>query len=107
MFLFQERIDGIVQACEAFVQSGHFDADNIKSKAEQVLERYQQLSVSSCVLLYHKNILKCVLLIIILILRIFTFRCQNIMCQSVVSYKFINIINIYTSFCSLLKVVGV
>ena len=36
-----------MQACEAFVQSGHFDADNIKSKAEQVLERYTQLSVRS------------------------------------------------------------
>ena len=44
--LLQERIDGIVQACETFVQSGHFDADNIKSKADLVLERYTQLSVS-------------------------------------------------------------
>jgi len=76
--VFQERIDGIVQACEAFVQSGHFDADNIKSKAEQVLERYQQLSVSSCV----ENIVKDLLLII-------------------------NIININTRLCSPLKVIVV
>ena len=36
-----------MQACETFVQSGHFDADNIKSKADLVLERYTQLSVRS------------------------------------------------------------
>ena len=65
------------------MQSGHFDADNIKSKAEQVLERYQQLSVSSCV----ENIVKDLLLIVILIFRVYTFKGQNIMCQSVVSYN--------------------
>ncbi len=42
----QDRIDGIVKASENFVQAGHFDADTIKAKQEQVVHRYKTLTVS-------------------------------------------------------------
>lgn len=38
-----DRIDGITQAAEQFVSSGHFDADNIKAKQEQLQGRYSAL----------------------------------------------------------------
>ncbi|KOC66045.1 Spectrin alpha chain [Habropoda laboriosa] len=38
-----DRIDSIAQAAEQFVKSGHFDADNIKSKQEQLQARYAAL----------------------------------------------------------------
>ncbi|KAL6266576.1 hypothetical protein P5V15_003423 [Pogonomyrmex californicus] len=38
-----DRIDGIAQAAEQFVKSGHFDADNIKAKQEQLQGRYAAL----------------------------------------------------------------
>ena len=42
----QDRIDGIVKASENFCQAGHFDADTIKAKQEQVVHRYKTLTVS-------------------------------------------------------------
>ena len=42
----QDRIDGIVNASENFCQAGHFDADTIKVKQEQVVHRYKTLAVS-------------------------------------------------------------
>ena len=39
----QDRIDGITQAADQFVDAGHFDADNIKAKQQQLVERYQAL----------------------------------------------------------------
>ena len=41
----QDRIDGIVNAADNFCQSGHFDADTIKAKQEQVVHRYKTLTV--------------------------------------------------------------
>ncbi|XP_072752026.1 spectrin alpha chain [Anoplolepis gracilipes] len=38
-----DRIDSIAQAAEQFVTSGHFDADNIKAKQEQLQARYSAL----------------------------------------------------------------
>ncbi|KMQ97932.1 spectrin alpha chain [Lasius niger] len=38
-----DRIDGITQAAEQFITSGHFDADNIRSKQEQLQARYSAL----------------------------------------------------------------
>ncbi|KAK0179706.1 hypothetical protein PV327_005434 [Microctonus hyperodae] len=38
-----DRIDSITQAAEQFVTSGHFDADNIRSKQEQLQGRYSAL----------------------------------------------------------------
>ncbi|EZA49654.1 hypothetical protein DMN91_005852 [Ooceraea biroi] len=38
-----DRIDSITQAAEQFVKSGHFDADNIKTKQEQLQTRYAAL----------------------------------------------------------------
>lgn len=38
-----DRIDSITQAAEQFVKSGHFDADNIKAKQEQLQGRYAAL----------------------------------------------------------------
>ncbi|KAH0952782.1 hypothetical protein HN011_011760 [Eciton burchellii] len=38
-----DRIDGITQAAEQFVKSGHFDADNIKTKQDQLQGRYSAL----------------------------------------------------------------
>ena len=42
----QDRIDGITSASENFCQAGHFDADSIKAKQEQVVHRYRSLTVS-------------------------------------------------------------
>ncbi|KAK3088368.1 hypothetical protein FSP39_018301 [Pinctada imbricata] len=39
----QDRIEGIVIQADQFVQSGHFDADNIKDKQNQVVQRYEAL----------------------------------------------------------------
>jgi len=39
----QDRIDGITQAADQFVDAGHFDADNIKQKQQQLMDRYQAL----------------------------------------------------------------
>lgn len=39
----QDRVDGIAQAAQQFVDSGHFDADSIKNKQQQLVERYQAL----------------------------------------------------------------
>jgi spectrin alpha len=39
----QDRIDGIAQAADQFVGSGHFDADNIKAKQVQLTERFNGL----------------------------------------------------------------
>ena len=39
----QDRVDGIVNAADQFMERGHFDADNIKAKQEIVLERYNNL----------------------------------------------------------------
>ncbi|KYQ58537.1 Spectrin alpha chain [Trachymyrmex zeteki] len=38
-----DRIDSIAQAAEQFVKSGHFDADNIKAKQDQLQTRYAAL----------------------------------------------------------------
>lgn len=38
-----DRIDSISQAAEQFVESGHFDADNIRAKQEQLQGRYSAL----------------------------------------------------------------
>ncbi|XP_011879275.1 PREDICTED: spectrin alpha chain isoform X1 [Vollenhovia emeryi] len=38
-----DRIDGITQAAEQFIKSGHFDADNIKTKQDQLQSRYGAL----------------------------------------------------------------
>lgn len=39
----QDRIDGIHVQAQAFVESSHFDADNIEKKNAQVLNRYKNL----------------------------------------------------------------
>jgi len=39
----QDRIDGITQAADEFVDKGHFDAENIKEKQKQLLDRYEAL----------------------------------------------------------------
>ncbi|XP_062606729.1 spectrin alpha chain-like isoform X6 [Saccostrea cucullata] len=39
----QDRIESIVIQADQFVNSGHFDADNIKAKQEQVVQRYDAL----------------------------------------------------------------
>ncbi|XP_060065678.1 spectrin alpha chain-like isoform X1 [Ylistrum balloti] len=39
----QDRIDGIVIQADQFVESGHFDAENIKAKQIQVVQRYETL----------------------------------------------------------------
>ncbi|KAL3872184.1 hypothetical protein ACJMK2_040130 [Sinanodonta woodiana] len=39
----QDRIDGIAIQAAQFVESGHFDADNIKAKQEQLSKRYKAL----------------------------------------------------------------
>lgn len=39
----QDRIDGIVIQANQFVESGHFDADNIRKKQEDVVRRYEAL----------------------------------------------------------------
>ncbi|KAK6636692.1 hypothetical protein RUM43_010354 [Polyplax serrata] len=39
----QDRIDGIVHAAETFVERGHFDADNIKTKQVALSDRYSAL----------------------------------------------------------------
>ena len=39
----QDRVDGIVNAADQFMERGHFDADNIKAKQVVVLERYNNL----------------------------------------------------------------
>lgn len=39
----QDRIDGIVIQANQFVESGHFDADNIRKKQEDVVKRYEAL----------------------------------------------------------------
>lgn len=41
--ILQDRIEGITQAADQFVETGHFDADNIKAKQVQLVERYQGL----------------------------------------------------------------
>lgn len=38
-----DRIESIAQAAEQFVKQGHFDADNIKSKQDQLQARYSAL----------------------------------------------------------------
>ena len=38
-----DRIESITQAAEQFVSSGHFDADNIRAKQEQMQSRYSAL----------------------------------------------------------------
>lgn len=43
---FQDRIEGIGIQADQFVNSGHFDADNIKTKQEQVVQRYDALLVN-------------------------------------------------------------
>jgi hypothetical protein len=45
MIFFKDRIESIVIQAEQFVKSGHFDADNIKAKQEQVVQRYDSLQV--------------------------------------------------------------
>lgn len=42
---FQDRIESIGIQADQFVNSGHFDADNIKTKQEQVVQRYDALLV--------------------------------------------------------------
>ena len=42
---FQDRFDGIIAQSATFVEAGHFDKDNIQSKAGVVAQRYQQLLV--------------------------------------------------------------
>ncbi|XP_071155968.1 spectrin alpha chain-like isoform X8 [Mytilus edulis] len=39
----QDRVDGIVIQANQFVESGHFDADNIRKKQEDVVQRYDGL----------------------------------------------------------------
>ncbi|XP_021352010.1 spectrin alpha chain-like [Mizuhopecten yessoensis] len=39
----QDRIDGIVIQADQFVESGHFDSENIKAKQIQVVQRYETL----------------------------------------------------------------
>ncbi|XP_054270638.1 spectrin alpha chain-like isoform X2 [Macrosteles quadrilineatus] len=39
----QDRIEGIKQNAQQFVDNGHFDADNIRAKQEALCERYAQL----------------------------------------------------------------
>ncbi|XP_041369234.1 spectrin alpha chain-like isoform X2 [Gigantopelta aegis] len=39
----QDRIEGISVQAQTFLESGHFDADNIKTKQAVVIERYQKL----------------------------------------------------------------
>ena len=39
----QDRVDGIVIQANQFVESGHFDADNIRKKQEDVCRRYEAL----------------------------------------------------------------
>lgn len=43
---FQDRIESIGIQADQFVNSGHFDADNIKTKQEQVVQRYDALLVN-------------------------------------------------------------
>lgn len=43
--MFQDRIESIGIQADQFVNSGHFDADNIKTKQEQVVQRYDALLV--------------------------------------------------------------
>ena len=45
-WLFQDRIEGIAVQAQTFLESGHFDADNIKTKQQVVVERYTKLMVS-------------------------------------------------------------
>ncbi len=42
-FVPQDRVDGIVQSAATFVESGHFDKDNIEAKQVQLVERYRNL----------------------------------------------------------------
>lgn len=39
----QERVEAVAQAAERFVQEGHFDADSIKQKQQQLATRYAGL----------------------------------------------------------------
>ncbi|KAJ8300491.1 hypothetical protein KUTeg_022010 [Tegillarca granosa] len=39
----QDRIEGITIQANQFVESGHFDADNIKAKEQEVVDRYNAL----------------------------------------------------------------
>lgn len=39
----QDRIDSIVENAEKLVEAGHFDADNIRAKQEQLVDRYKSL----------------------------------------------------------------
>ncbi|XP_052790863.1 spectrin alpha chain-like isoform X6 [Mya arenaria] len=39
----QDRIEGIAVQAQQFVDSGHFDSDNIKAKQTQLLKRYKDL----------------------------------------------------------------
>ncbi|XP_060596253.1 spectrin alpha chain, non-erythrocytic 1-like isoform X2 [Ruditapes philippinarum] len=39
----QDRIEGIAVQAQSFVDSGHFDSDNIKAKQTQLLNRYKAL----------------------------------------------------------------
>ncbi|CAH1785763.1 unnamed protein product [Owenia fusiformis] len=39
----QERIDAVVNLAESYAQAGHFEADNIKAKQAQIVDRYSAL----------------------------------------------------------------
>jgi len=39
----QDRIEAIAEQAQQFVDSGHFDSDNIKAKKTQLLTRYKDL----------------------------------------------------------------
>lgn len=40
----QKRIDGVIEHANSFIESDHFDKDNIKVKRDNVVERYRSLS---------------------------------------------------------------
>ena len=46
LYHFQDRIEGIEVQAAQFVESGHFDSDNIQAKQTQLLNRYKALQVN-------------------------------------------------------------
>lgn len=46
-FTLQDRMESIGIQADQFVNSGHFDADNIKTKQDQVVQRYDALQVET------------------------------------------------------------
>ena len=43
----QDRIEGIAVQAAQFVESGHFDSENIQAKQTQLLDRYKALQVNN------------------------------------------------------------